>query len=164
MGAVRKTIRGSLLKDGFEDVEDNIDMILDHLLKTGRMQRGQTTTSKSTVQILKIAKIGQNFESEQISSEEIAPFLLKENSLALENEISWKMAKVVDLNNQIRSISKNTDKTTALKLLRQRKAIEKFIDGLHDRKATLEQMLMSIEEGLNNKAIFDTMKVANEAS
>jgi hypothetical protein len=37
MGAVRKTIRGSLLKDGFEDVEDNIDMILDHLLKTGRM-------------------------------------------------------------------------------------------------------------------------------
>lgn len=74
------------------------------------------------------------------------------------------MAKVVDLNNQIRQISKNPDKTTALKLLRQRKAIEKFIDGLHDRKSTLDTMLMSIEEGMNNKAIFDTMKVANEAS
>lgn len=40
MGAVRKTLRASLLKDSFEDVEDNIDMILHHLVKTGRMQKG----------------------------------------------------------------------------------------------------------------------------
>jgi hypothetical protein len=40
---------------------------------------------------------------------------------------------------------KDNDKTSATKLLRQRKNIEKFIVGLQDKKYYLDQMLMSIE-------------------
>ena len=110
---------------------------------------------------MKIAKIGESFESDEISSEEIAPYQLRENLSSIEAEISLKLGKVADLNSQIRAIAKNPDKTLALKLLRQRKAMEKFIDGMHDKRSTLEQMLMNIEDGMSNKAIFDTLKVAN---
>jgi len=136
-------------------------MIVEHLGKTGRLQRGEAASSKSTVEILKIAKIGDSFESDEISSEEIAPYQLRENLSSIEAEISLKLGKVADLNSQIRAIAKNPDKTLALKLLRQRKAMEKFIDGMHDKRSTLEQMLMNIEDGMSNKAIFDTLKVAN---
>ena len=68
------------------------------------------------------------------------------------------------MNCQIKAIATNPDKTMALKLLRQRKTIEKFISGMHDKRSTLEQLLLNIEDGMNNKAIFDTLKVANEAT
>jgi hypothetical protein len=59
---------------------------------------------------------------------------------------------------------KDNDKNAATKLLRQRKTIEKFIIGLQDRKFYLDQMLMSIEQGEQNRLVFESLKVGSKAS
>jgi hypothetical protein len=59
---------------------------------------------------------------------------------------------------------KDNDKNAATKLLRQRKNIEKFIVGLQDKKYYLDQMLMSIEQGEQNRLVFESLKVGSKAS
>ena len=55
---LRKTLRSILVKDGFIEVEDNIDLIFGHLRETGRLANGKIEVGKVDVKIIKLAPIG----------------------------------------------------------------------------------------------------------
>jgi len=55
---LRKTLRSILVKDGFIEVEDNIDLIFGHLRETGRLSNGKIEVGKVDVKIIKLAPIG----------------------------------------------------------------------------------------------------------
>lgn len=59
---------------------------------------------------------------------------------------------------------KINEKNQATKLLRQRKQIEKYIIGLHNRKFHLDQVLINIESGEQNRLVFDSLKIASKAT
>ena len=75
---LRKTVRQILVKDGFVDVEDNIDLIFGHLRETGRLSNSTIQVGKVDVKIIKMAPIGQKFLNPDITDEEKAPFQLQE--------------------------------------------------------------------------------------
>ena len=71
---LRKTLRAILKKDGFVDVEENIDLIFGHLRETGRLSNGTIQVGKVDVKIIKLAPVGQKFTEVEISEDEKAPF------------------------------------------------------------------------------------------
>jgi hypothetical protein len=46
------------MKDGFIEVEENIDLIFGHLRETGRLANGKIEVGKVDVKIIKLAPIG----------------------------------------------------------------------------------------------------------
>ena len=68
------------------------------------------------------------------------------------------------MNLQIKRLMKDNDTTAATKILRSRKNIEKYITGLENKKFHLDQILISIEQGEQNRLVFKSLKVANKAS
>ena len=59
---------------------------------------------------------------------------------------------------------KVNDRNSATKLLRQRKSLEKYIINLQNRKFHLDQVLLTIESGENNRLVFDSLQVASKAA
>ena len=58
---LRKTLRQILKKDGFVDIEENIDLIFGHLRETGRLANGTIQNGKIDVKVIKLAPIGKKF-------------------------------------------------------------------------------------------------------
>lgn len=55
------------------------------------------------------------------------------------------------------------DRPAALRLLQQRKNIEKFVYRQNDKKYSLEAALLGIEQGQQNLMVFESLKAAKEA-
>lgn len=51
-----------------------------------------------------------------------------------------------------------TNKTRALKLLRQKKAIEKSVEGDYDRKMTLEETLFKLNSSINDVEVIKSLR------
>jgi len=63
---------------------------------------------------------------------------------------------------QIKQLLKSNDRIAAMKLLQQRKNLEKFVHGQYDRKYRLDEVLMNIEQGQQDSMVLESLKVANE--
>ena len=48
-------------------------------------------------------------------------------------------------------------------MLSQRKAVEKYITDMTNKKFNLENILMGIEQGQHNQIMFESLKIASEA-
>lgn len=59
-GKLRKIIRKALLANDYIDVEENLDLILQHLKQTKRMATGTINLSgKAQVKIVKLSRVGE---------------------------------------------------------------------------------------------------------
>jgi len=162
-GTLRKMIRKILYNENFVDIEENIDFIFDHLKQTNRLAQGFITKGKSQTKILKVAPIGQTLNSDEIQQDEKAPFQIKEMIEILESDILVRSQRVVEMNKQIKQYGLNNEKSIALRLLRTRKGVEKFINGQNDRKCTLELALQNIEQGMQDLGVFEALRAGKEA-
>jgi hypothetical protein len=87
-GQLRKVIRKALMANDYQDVEENIDLMFIHLKRTKRMTTSEMTMSdKSAVKIVKLAQIGQTFESAEIDANDKAPYMIREKLSILEQDI-----------------------------------------------------------------------------
>ena len=70
---LRKTLRKTLVNSHSQDLEESIDLVLNHLMHTGRLAKGVINlTSHNELKIVKVAQVGKTFETSQISIEEKA--------------------------------------------------------------------------------------------
>ena len=75
----------------FDDVEENIDLIFGHLKNTGRMAEGYVNLSNNVnTKLIKLAAIGEKFQSEELESQDIAPYQLKQVIKQLSENIVQK--------------------------------------------------------------------------
>ena len=153
-----------MVKLGFVDIEENIDLLVSHLKWTGRLATGViTTSSKQNVKIVKLAQVGVSLNSDEISTEEKAPFQLRETVSQMNKDIEQKTLLVNNMNAQCIKLMKSNEKQRASKMLSQRKAVEKYIADMTNKKFNLENILMGIEQGQQNQIMFESLKIASEA-
>ena len=161
---LRKLIRKALSDNQFTEIEENIDLLLSHLKWTGRLATGAiTVTGKSNIKIVKLAPVGVNLYSKQISAEEKAPFQIQELLSQIDKDIETKTQLVGNMNAQCIKLMKANERKQASKMLTQRKGVEKYIVDLTNKKFNLEGILMGIEQGQQNQMMFESLKVASEA-
>ena len=90
-----------MVKLGFVDIEENIDLLVSHLKWTGRLATGVITASqKQNVKIVKLAQVGVSLNSGEISTEEKAPFQLRETVNQINKDIEQKTLLVNNMNAQ----------------------------------------------------------------
>lgn len=110
-----------------------------------------------------MAPIGQSLESSEISSEEKAPFQLREMINELEQDVNRRSLRIQEMNRQIKQLMRSNERPAATRLLQQRKSLEKFVYSQYDRKYHLDEALLRIEQGQQNQMVFESLKIANEA-
>lgn len=108
---LRKLIRKELRESQFLEIEENIELIIFHLKRTGRLANGVVTIAgKSNLKIVKIAPVGVHLLSNHISAEEAAPFQIREVLALIEKEISSRTQAVRDMNAQCIKLMKANER------------------------------------------------------
>lgn len=108
---LRKRVRKAMTKLDFANLEESIDLILTQLEITNRLQRSQIVgINQNKLSLIRIAEIGETFDSSEIPTTLKAPYQIKESIRLLSQHIEVKQAQIKELNSQIKDLGKSNQR------------------------------------------------------